>query len=144
MKEFIRVLLYTILLQILSWGIFIYFNELTGYMGLNFITLIILLIPIFLYFIFNKKIIPRDKLDSKRFNIYLSISWLLFSILMIILTAKFIPYFEDLGIFHKCYFLCILDGVEYFFFGMGMIFQVILISVFKLCGYLYKKIKEVN
>lgn len=143
-KEFLKALLYTVLIQILIWGIYIYFNELAGYIGSNELKLLMILlclIPLFMYFIFNKKVIEKHNLESKRFNIYLSITWTGLSFSMIILTGKFISMLEDLGILHKCLgWECFLDGIEYLIFGIGMILQVVLVSGYKLCCYLYKKI----
>ena len=133
MKEFKMSLKYVIFSQLFLWIAFILCNK-NFYFGV-----ILLVILSILYFGFRKKIITKNELNSKKFNIFLLINWIIISILI----TFFIHNLD------KCTSTtasditeCSLYGVEYDFYMCLMIFLLFPITLVGLIAKLFKEIKE--
>ena len=147
MKELLNAIKYTIICQLVCWGIFILCDEikyipqseaesLAGYSGLA-----ILIILLVCYFIYSDKYIERNNLNSKKFNIFLFFLWSITSILM--MYGLF--FLVDNEILHICQgtgWECFLNGFEYIIQGCFMVATAVLILIIKIIIALYKHITK--
>ena len=84
MKEFINALKYSLLFQIITWLVFFLFDEYKFVRNANISNIaiiagiILLTITLVLYFVFGNKIIRKNKLNSKKFNLSLFFIWMFF------------------------------------------------------------------
>lgn len=147
MKEFLKALKYAIIFQIISWGIFILVDESPFIIKSNaemisiWIGIFLLLILILLYFIFSKKVIIKNNLNSLAFNINLLVLWVIFSIMGIYVTLKLV----DMRVLHYCGgtgWDCFLNGIEYGLFGFGMLTILGIIMLWNTIYYCYKFIRK--
>jgi len=147
MKELIKALLYTIIFQLISWGLFTICDEFpllnrsNAELLATILGIAILIIVLIMYFLFETKIIKKYNLNSIKFNTSLIILWIIFSICGILLTS----YLIDKDILHYClsdenssWMPCFLNGIEYSLFGFGLIIQSIIITLWKMIYTIYK------
>ena len=143
MKEFKNAMIYVLLSQGLCWLIFYLFDD-QKYVfnadisnSASIIGIICLIVLLILYFVFTNKIVTKNKLNFKKFNIFLFLIWIFVQIpvafiLDIILDA--IRPCESFG--------CILIGFEYFIQWFLMLLFPILIFIINLIIKLCKHIKK--
>lgn len=147
MKEFLYAIKYTIIFQILCWGIFILCDEnklisqsdaenLALYSGIA-----ILIGLLVIYYICVKKIIKKHNLNSTKFNIILLLLWSVSSKLITnglntLVINKKIHICQGSG------WECFLNGIEYDIEGLLMIALAILILIINLIIIIYKYIKK--
>lgn len=147
MKNYLKILKYVILFQVISWVLFIFtdeypfINRLNAEMLSMCIGIVILIVLLLLYFIFSNKIMKKNNYSSIFFNVSLLTSWILFSILLTYVSLKLV----DMGVLHYCSgigFACFLNGIEYVLFGFGMILIALIIILLKIIYYCYKLIRN--
>jgi hypothetical protein len=143
MKEFKNAMIYVLLSQGLCWLIFYLFDD-QKYVfnadisnSASIIGIICLIVLLILYFVFTNKIVTKNKLNIKKFNIFLFLIWIFIQIpvafiLDIILDA--IRPCESFG--------CIFIGFEYFIQWFLMLLFPILIFIINLIIKLCKHIKK--
>ena len=136
MKEFIKALKCVLISQLIYWGIFIlcdenkYVSQSTAE-GNAIIGGIILLIGLLiLYFVYINKFITKNNLNSKKFNIFLFVLWIVFSVLSSYVLLGMV----DNNYLHICRgegWDCFLNGIEYGLQGIFMVLLAILILIIK-------------
>lgn len=147
MKEFFRALLYVLITQIACWGIFILCDEfpllsqssaesLALVVGLIFSIIILVL-----YLVVVKKIIKKYELNSKRFNIFLILLWIVISILSLM---SFLWLVEE-ELLHVCKssgWDCFLNGIEYGIYGLLLVIVAIVVIIVKILSAIYRVIRN--
>ena len=102
---------------------------------------IILLIGLLtLYFVYVNKFIAKNNLNSKKFNIFLFILWVITSILISSILLNLVG--EHLHICHGEGWDCFLNGIEYGLQGIFLVLLATLILIIKIIIKFYKKITK--
>lgn len=149
MKEFAKAIKCVLICQFLCWGIFILCDESkfisqSSSEGIATISGIILLISLLIiYFIFANNIIKKHSMNSKKFNIFLFISWVITSILVMFVLISLV----DNKYLHVCQgsgWDCFLNGIEYGLQGIFMVILAILILIINLIIKFYRFITKRN
>ena len=147
MKEFKNAFIYSLLSQSFCWLMFYLFDDQKYVFNANdsksasIIGIICLIMLLIIYFLFTKKIVTKNKLNSKKFNIFLFFTW------MFIQIPSYIICNYVLEIIRPCeWFGCILIGFEYYLQWFLMLLFPILILiinlVIKFCKYVKKTKKH--
>lgn len=145
-KEFIKALKCVLIYQLICWGVFILCDEnkfvsQSTAEGNAIIGGIILLIGLLiLYFVYVNKFIAKNNLNSKKFNIFLFILWVITSILISSILLNLVG--EHLHICRGEGWDCFLNGIEYGLQGIFMVLLAILILIIKIIIKFYKKITK--
>lgn len=145
-KEFIKALKCVLIYQLICWGVFILCDEnkfvsQSTAEGNAIIGGIILLIGLLiLYFVYVNKFIAKNNLNSKKFNIFLFILWVITSILISFILLNLVG--EHLHICRGEGWDCFLNGIEYGLQGIFMVWLAILILIIKIIIKFYKKITK--
>jgi xanthosine utilization system XapX-like protein len=117
MKEFKYALLVTFVTQLISWLIFSLLYELipSDSTIACIVGILIGILIIVFYFIGFKKMVVKHKLRPLLHNVWLFITWGLFTILITYGLFTLV----DNGILHKCAgdWSCFLNGIEYLLYG---------------------------
>lgn len=102
---------------------------------------IILLIGLLiLYFVYVNKFIAKNNLNSKKFNIFLFILWVITSILISFILLNLVG--EHLHICRGEGWDCFLNDIEYGLQGIFMVLLATLILIIKIIIKFYKKITK--
>ena len=145
MKEFIKALKCVLLSQLLCWGIFILCDEnkfvsrTTAEHIAMIVGPILLIMVLILYFVFKNKLIQKNKLNSKKFNIFLFIIWIIFTILIYFILEFLVG--EYLHICDGYSWTCFLNGIEYLLYAVLVFLFPILTLIISLIIKLFKFIK---
>lgn len=137
MKEFIKSFIIVLIIQLISWVLFISCdfipvsinNKINISLSLN---IIISLICIILYYTMHNKLISKYNLKSLKFNIFLFIIWNILSIGFMYLVL----YLVDMNILHSTNSKSIYNGLEYVTIG----FTYCLTSIIIISGNIIKKL----
>lgn len=141
MKEFFKSLLYVFFTQVFCWGMFILFDELVDEGLALIIGLVSLIVVLILYFVFVKKIINKNKLNSTRFNIFLIFLWILLSLLNSYIFLELV----NEGVLHYCGsagWACFLNGIEYAIYGIFLVIMSVIIIIWKIFRKIYDFFKR--
>lgn len=153
MKEFIKALKCVLLSQLLCWAVFILCdeNKFVSKTAAEYTAMIVgpilLIVVLVLYFVFKNKYITKNKLNSKIFNLFLFVIWIIFTILMGLILEYLVGKY-----LHVCTrtsvisWTCFLNGIEYFLYTILVFLFPILILIInliiKLCKYIKRKLKK--
>ena len=146
-KELFITIGYTCLFNIFNWLVFILFNEIVFEPGAEggFISgIIILIIGVIVYLVFEKKVIKKRGFNFKLFLISFILTWQVFWLVS--------PLIVDVhgitkNIFsHDCdnNYMKMLCGLEYALFWIGIQIQFVTIFLIKGIMWIYKKVKAKN
>lgn len=149
MKEFTRSLICVLLSQLVCWGAFILCDE-NKFISQNtaehmamIVGSILLILILVLYFVFKNKFITKNKLNSKKFNIFLFVIWQISTILIYFVLESLIGKY-----LHACTqksvldWSCFLNGIEYLLYGILSFLLPVLILIINLIIKLFKYIKR--
>jgi hypothetical protein len=149
MKELKYSVLYTLVLQVLCWTIFLicyefpYISKDNAELLASIVGIVLIVIISILYVLFNKKIIKKYELKSRRYNILLMIFWVLFTCIITFTINELI----EKDILHACYndpnntwLKCFLNGIECLLFGLEFLIQTIVLLLIKIIKKILKKL----
>ncbi len=137
MKELKKALSIALLWQLIGWFILIlcdenhFINQSSREMLSLLFEVLFLLVTLSLYFIFSKKIVLKYNYNKWKFNASLIILWGVFSIIMTWIMSYLISN-ELLHVCEDSGWDCFLNGFEYPLFGIGMIFQIVIVFLVKI------------
>ena len=143
MKELLKSLKHVLVIQLISWGLFILIDENTFLSqstaeNLAFtIGLIIQLLILVIYYIYTNKEVKKNDLNLIKYNIFLFIFWNILSFLTI-LGFTYLVNNEYLHICQGTGWDCFLNGIEYMLYGLSMIALSLLILFIDLVIVIYK------
>lgn len=146
MKELCKSLILVLLWQIIGWVIFAFcdevisnlipitsmeyddYNDLIKYIPSG----IFLIVTPIIYLIYSKKIITKNNYNSKRFNAYFLILWIVFSIILGFAIAEYKPKSSSIW----------LDGLQYIEYGVALLIPVIIVILIKIVCFIFKFVKN--
>ena len=152
MKNLLYALLYSFIGQLLCFTTFILIDEIpfinkdTRELLAIIIGVIVLIVLLVIYNIYESKILKKHNLNKLSFNIFLIISWIIFSIANCLILLKFV----DMGVLHYCdtqsegniFGPCFINGIEYLIYPIFVGFVSVLLILWKVIVYIYKYIKR--